>query len=85
MRLRAYSVSNSTPSKKEIKKLSFSLHIVKRCNLDISALFYFMDAIQLKLTYILFYNVFINVISVFKITNKVLLILYSDLTKIKFI
>ena len=59
VRLRAYFDSNSIPTEKQIWIINIHLHIIKHCNLNIYALFYCMDAIQSKLTYILFYNVFI--------------------------
>ena len=70
VRLRVSSDLNSIPKKKEIYKIVFYLHIVKHCNLFIFMLFYCMDAIQSKLTYILFYNVFIIKVIISKILSK---------------
>ena len=49
----------------------FDLQNIKQCKLNIYTLFYYMDAIQSKLTYIMFYNVFIAKVIVNKLISKV--------------
>ena len=59
MRLRVSHDWNFIPRKNKIQIINIYLHNIKQCNLNIYTSFYYMDAIQSNLTYVLFYNVFI--------------------------
>ena len=57
VRLRAYFDLQSNPLKQVNLKIRVNLYIVKQRKLNIYALFYWIDTIQSKLTYILFYSI----------------------------